>query len=131
LQLSTLHERLRATHQLATERFRNLTAEVEEERPGRDPEELAAEAETLRDQERELRAALAEDQARLNEAVEGRQQMERRLADAERALVMAVKAIADRREGLARLGGQVNAGRSPSAGAAAEVARLRPYLGPG
>jgi chromosome segregation protein len=124
LQLSTLHERLRATHQLATERFRNLSAEVEEERPGRDPEELAAEAEALREQEFDLRAALAEDQARLNEAVEGRQQMERRLADAEKALVMAVKAIADRREGLARLVGQVNAVRSKSAAAAEEIARL-------
>jgi chromosome segregation protein len=124
LQLSTLHERLRATHQLATERFRNLSAEVEEERPGRDPDELAAEADALREQERELRAALAEDQARLNEAVEGRQQMERRLADAERALVLAVKAIADRREGLARLVGQVNAVRSRSAAAAEEIARL-------
>ena len=59
--------------------WRNLTTEVEEERPGRDPDELAAEAEALREQEHELRAALAEDQARLNEAVEGRQQMERRL----------------------------------------------------
>jgi chromosome segregation protein len=67
--------------------------------PGRDPDELAAEAEALREQERELRAALAEDQARLNEAIEGRQQMERRLADAEQALVAAVEAIADRREG--------------------------------
>jgi chromosome segregation protein len=124
LQLSTLHERLRATHQLATERFRNLSSEVEEERPGRDPDELAAEADALREQERELRAALAEDQARLNEAVEGRQQMERRLADAERALVVAVKAIADRREGLARLVGQVNAVRSRSAAAADEIARL-------
>ena len=35
--------------------------------------------------------------------------MERRLAEAERALVAAVKAIADRREGLAKLTGQVNA----------------------
>jgi chromosome segregation protein len=124
LQLSTLHERLRATHQLAGERFRNLSAEITDERPGRDPEELAAEAEALREQEHELRAALAEDQNRLTDAIEGRQQMERRLADAERALVMAVKAIADRREGLAKLIGQVNAVRSRSAAAADEIARL-------
>src|SRR5690606_1121371 len=112
LRLSTLQERLRATHQLATERYRNLTTEQEEERPGRDPDELAAEAAELREQEREMRAALAEDQARLNEAVEGRQQMERRLAEAEQALVAAVKAIADRREGLAKLVGPVKAMRS-------------------
>jgi chromosome segregation protein len=124
LQLSTVQERLRATHQLALQRWRNLTAEEPEVRPGRDPLELVAEAEALREQEFTLRAELAEDQARLNEAVEGRQQMERRLADAEQALVAAVRAIADRREGLARLVGQVNAMRTRSTAAADEIARL-------
>jgi chromosome segregation protein len=124
LQLSTVQERLRATHQLALQRWRNLTAEEPEVRPGRDPDEVAAEAEALREQEFALRAELAEDQARLNEAVEGRQQMERRLADAEQALVAAVRAIADRREGLARLVGQVNAMRTRSTAAADEIARL-------
>jgi chromosome segregation protein len=128
LQLSTLLERLRATHQLAVERWRNLSAEVEDERPGRDPDELAAEAEQMREQERTMRAALAEDQARLNMAVEGRQHMERKLAEAEKALVAAVKAIADRREGLARLVGQVNAMRTRSTAAADEIARLEASL---
>jgi chromosome segregation protein len=124
LRLSTLRERIHATHQLATERWRNLTTEPEEERPGRDPDELEAEADKLREQETQMRSALAEDQARLNEAVEGRQQMERRLAEAEKALVAAVKAIADRREGLAKLVGQVNALRTRSTAAAEEIARL-------
>lgn len=124
LRLSTLQERMQGTHQLAVERWRNLSAEVAEERPGRDPEELAAEAEALREQEFELREALAEDQARLNAAIEGRQRMEHRLADAERALVAAVRAIADRREGLAKLVGQVNAMRTRSTAAADEIARL-------
>jgi chromosome segregation protein len=124
LQLSTLTERMRATHQLAVERWRNLTVEVEEERPGRDPDELAAEAEALREQEHELRVALAEDQARLNEAIEGRQQMGTAPRRRERALVAAVRAIADRREGLAKLVGQVNAMRTRSSAAADEIARL-------
>jgi chromosome segregation protein len=124
LQLSTVQERLRATHQLALQRWRNLTAEEPEVRPGPDPEELLAEAEALREQEIELRAELAEQQARLNEAVESRMQMERRLAEAEEALVAAVRAIADRRESLARLAGQVNAMRTRSAAAAEEIARL-------
>ncbi|HEY7226116.1 MAG TPA: chromosome segregation protein SMC [Micromonosporaceae bacterium] len=124
LQLSTVQERLRATHQLALQRWRNLTAEEPEVRPGRDPEEILAEAEALREQELALRAELAQDQSRLNEAVEGRQQMERRLADAEQALVAAVRAIADRREGLAKLVGQVNAMRTRSSAAADEIARL-------
>jgi chromosome segregation protein len=128
LQLSTLQERLRATHQVATERLRGLSEETEEERPGRDPEELAAESDRVREQEAELRAELAEDQSRLAEAVERRQQLERRLADAERALVAAVKAIADRREGLAKLAGQVNAMRTRSTAAADEIARLSTSL---
>src|SRR5262245_9269118 len=124
LQLSTLQERLRATDQLATERLRNLSTEVAEERPAREPDQLQAEAEELREQERALREALADDQARLNLAVEGRQQMERRLSEAEKALVAAVKAIADRREGLAKLVGQVNAMQTRSSAAADEIARL-------
>jgi chromosome segregation protein len=128
LQLSTLQERLRATYQLATERHRNLTTEVEDERPGRDPDELAAEAEEMREQERVMREALADDQARLNAAVEGRQQLERRLVEAEQALVAAVKAIADRREGLAKLIGQVNAVRSRASAADEELARLSASL---
>jgi chromosome segregation protein len=128
LQLTTLQERLRATHQLAVERYRNLSADVEDARPGRDPDELAAEAEEMREQERTMREALADDQTRLNQAIEGRQQLERRLAEAERALVAAVKAIADRREGLAKLTGQVNAMRTRSTAAADEIARLEASL---
>jgi chromosome segregation protein len=128
LHLTTLTERMRATHQLAGERLRNLSIEPEEERPGQDPEQLAAEAEELREHERLMREALADDQARLNAAVEGRQQMERRLAEAERALVAAVKAIADRREGLAKLVGQVNAMRTRSTAADDEIARLETAL---
>jgi chromosome segregation protein len=124
LQLSTVQERLRATHQLALQRWRNLTAEEPEVRQGPDPDELIAEAEALREQEFELRVELAEHQARLNEAVESRMQMERRLAEAEQALVAAVRAIADRRESLAKLVGQVNAMRTRSTAAAEEIARL-------
>jgi chromosome segregation protein len=123
-QLSTLQERFRSTSQLATERLRHLTAPEEAERPGRDPDELAAEAEQVRAEEAQLRSALAADQRRLAEAVTARQEQERALAAAERALVAAAKAIADRREGLATLAGQVAAARSRTSAAADEIARL-------
>lgn len=123
-QLSALQERFRSTEQLARERLRHLTTAADDERPGRDPEELEAEAEAVREQEEELRAALAEDQIRLAEAVEHRQELERQLAEAERALVAAAKAIADRREGLAKLTGQVNSARARASSAAEEIARL-------
>jgi chromosome segregation protein len=124
IQLSTLTERLRSAHQLAVERERNLSVTPDDERPGRDPDELIAEAEAAHEQETELREALADDQARLAEAVAARQELERRLAQAERALVAAVKAIADRREGLAKLTGQVNALRTRATAADDEIARL-------
>ncbi|MFK3980209.1 chromosome segregation protein SMC [Micromonospora sp. NPDC050397] len=122
--LSTLQERFRSTEQLARERLRHLSATPDDERPGRDPDQLAAEAESVRAHEEELRAALTDDQIRLAEAVESRQQLERQLAEAERALVTAAKAIADRREGLARLTGQVNSARARTGTAAEEIERL-------
>jgi chromosome segregation protein len=123
-QLSTLQERFRATSQLATERLRHLSAPEEAGPPGRDPEQLAAEAEQVRAEEARLRAGLAADQRRLAEAVAARQDQERALAAAERDLVAAAKAVADRREGLAKLAGQVAAARSRTTAAADEIARL-------
>ncbi|MCA2215125.1 chromosome segregation protein SMC [Jidongwangia harbinensis] len=122
--LSALQERFRSTEQLASERLRHLAATPDEERPGRDPEQLVAEAERVREQEEELREALTDDQMRLAEAVEHRQDLERQLAAAENALRTAAKAIADRREGLAKLTGQVNAARARTGSAAEEIERL-------
>ena len=122
--LSALQERFRSTEQLARERLRHLSAVPDDERPGRDPEQLLAESEKVREQEEELRAALTDDQVRLAEAVEYRQELERQLAAAERQLVAAAKAIADRREGLARLTGQVNSARARSGSGGEEIERL-------
>lgn len=128
-QLSALQERFRSTAQLAAERHRHLAAPTEEERSGRDPDRLEAEAEAVREQEEALREALTDDQVRLAEAVERRQELERQLAGAERALVAAVKAIADRREGMAKLSGQVNAARTRTATASEEIERLSTAYG--
>ncbi|HEX5542398.1 MAG TPA: chromosome segregation protein SMC, partial [Micromonospora sp.] len=123
-QLSALQERFRSTEQLARERLRHLSIIPDDERPGRDPEQLEAEAEAVREQEEELRAALTDDQIHLAEVVEERQELERQLVDAERALVAAAKAIADRREGLAKLTGQVNSAQARTTSAAEEISRL-------
>jgi chromosome segregation protein len=122
-QLSALQERFRSTEQLASERLRHLSAAPDDERPGRDPDQLAAEAETVRAQETALRDALEADEDRLSEAVERRQELERQLSEAEKALVIAVKAIADRREGLAKLTGQVNTVRTRASAAEEEIGR--------
>ena len=123
-QLSALQERFRSTAQLAAERLRHLSAPAEDEQRGRDPDLLVEEAERVRDEEVALREALEIDKDRLAEAVAARQRLEHELAAAEKALVAAVKAVADRREGLAKLAGQVASARTRTTTAAEEISRL-------
>ena len=123
--LSALDERLRGTAALAGERRRHLTAALSESlRPGRDPEQVEREAQAVRVQEAELAGRLEADRARLADAVTARTDAEGALAAEDRALVVARRAVADRREGLARLTGQVGALRSRAAAAQAELGRL-------
>ncbi|WP_405365314.1 chromosome segregation protein SMC [Kitasatospora sp. NBC_00039] len=123
--LSALAERTRGTVGLAEARARHAAAGGQaEERRGRDPEELEREAERVREEEAALAEALEEAQGALAEAVETRSGLERALAAEERRLKDAARAIADRREGLARLQGQAAAARSKAAAAQAEIGRL-------
>ncbi|MFE0459759.1 chromosome segregation SMC family protein, partial [Kitasatospora sp. NPDC058965] len=123
--LSALVERTRGTIGLAEARIRHATSGAgPEERRGRDPEELAAEAEQIREEEAALTEALEEAQYALAEAVERRAELERELTAEEQRLRAAARAAADRREGLARLQGQAAAAASRAAGAQAEIDRL-------
>jgi chromosome segregation protein len=122
--LSALEERLRGTASLAAERARHLAAEPEQPRPGRDPDQLEAEAAEVREEEQRLQGGLSDAKAALTEVVAQRQEYERRLTEAERELVAAARAVADRREGLAKLVGQVNALRTRAGAAADEITRL-------
>ncbi len=122
--LSALEERLRGTVRLAVERERHLSASVEAPRGGRDPDELEAEAEQTALLEQELQEGVTEARIGLAEAVETRAELERMVQAAEKAHLAAVRAIADRREGLARLSGQVEALRSKTSATAEEIERL-------
>ena len=123
--LSALEERLRGTGTLAAERHRHLTAALPEEaRQGRDPEQIEQEAAAVREQEAALEEQLVEDRQRLQDAVTRRTDAEAALSAEEKALVAAVRAVADRREGLAKLTGQVGALRSRAQAAEAELGRL-------
>jgi chromosome segregation protein len=127
-QLSALAERLRGTVQLAVQRARHLSAPIEAHRPGRDPDELEREAAAAQTNEAELHAVVEEARAILSAAMDQRIELEDALADAERAHLAAVRAVADRREGLARLTGQVEALRSTSGATAEEIERLSSAL---
>ncbi|RHW27879.1 chromosome segregation protein SMC [Nocardioides immobilis] len=123
--LGALRERLRGTQSLAAERVRNAAgvqeAEVEQ---GKDPAELDAEADRLAEHEAEILALVAEQQTALDEAVAARKAAEDAAAHEERRVAGLLRAAADRREGLARLHGQVNALRSRATAAEEERGRL-------
>ncbi|MBY8879434.1 AAA family ATPase [Actinacidiphila acidipaludis] len=123
-ELSQLAERVRGTIGLAEQRHRHATGQPAEERRGRDPEDMEREAARIREQEAELTEALDAAQRALDDTVGHRAELEHRLAEEENRLRAAARAIADRREGLARLNGQVNAARSKAAAAEAEIGRL-------
>lgn len=123
-ELSQLAERVRGTVSLADARVKSATAAPPEERRGRDPEDMEREAARIREQEAELTAALEAAEHALEDTVGHRADLERELAVEERRLKDVARAIADRREGLARLTGQVNAARSRAGSAQAEIDRL-------
>ncbi|EOD68929.1 chromosome segregation protein SMC, partial [Amycolatopsis vancoresmycina] len=122
--LSALAERLRGTVRLAVERQRHLSADVSTSTGGRDPEELLEEAERVAEQEEELNEAVMEARELLAETVLRREDLEQRVQAAERAHWAAVRAIADRREGMAKLTGQVEALRSKNGATSDEIDRL-------
>lgn len=126
--LGALRERLRGTQSLAAERVRNAAgihdADAEQAGGAKDPDELDAEADRLAAQEAEILAQVAAHQAALEEAVAARKVAEDAAAHEERRVAGLLRAAADRREGLARLHGQVNALRTRATAAEEEKGRL-------
>jgi len=126
--LSALRERLRGTASLAADRARLLGESAGERAPGQDVDELLAQAERVRAAEAELAAEVDVARTALEAAVEGRQAAEQEAQAAERDLATALRAAADRREGVARLAGQVGARRSRLEATGEEIGRLRATL---
>ncbi len=123
--LTALRERFRGTQSLAAERVRNAAGVAETEvEQGRDPDEIEAEAGRLAAQEAEIAAQVTEQQAALEQAVAARRGAEEAAANEERRVAGLLRAAADRREGLARLHGQVNTLRSRAHAAEEEIGRL-------
>ena len=121
--LSALAERVSATVRIASERAQHLDPE-QEPSSGPDPEALDAEADEVAAHEQQLLAELAESRDRLTAARDELAEREGVAAEAERAHLAAVRAEADRREGLARLAGQVDTMRTRVESIDETVARL-------
>lgn len=108
---SALAERLSATVRIATDRAQLFEAETEVS-TGQDPEALEAEADEVAELEMELLGELEESRIVLETARAELAEREQLAAEAERAHLAAARAEADRREGLARLAGQVDTMRT-------------------
>ncbi|HEY9305562.1 MAG TPA: chromosome segregation protein SMC, partial [Mycobacterium sp.] len=109
--LSALAERVSATVRIASERAQHLDPEPTTT-GGPDPDALEAEAQEVAAAEQQLLAELAATRGRLDAARTELADRERDAAEAEQAHLAAVQAEADRREGLARLAGQVETMRA-------------------
>jgi chromosome segregation protein len=124
--LSGLAERVRSTISLASERIRHAEVEPDlDAGTGRDPETLEAQAAETLQAELGLRADVEAGQTALDSTTAARRQAEAAHSTAEAAYAAELRAEADRREGLARLGGQVAARRSRVEAAEEQVARQR------
>ena len=123
--LSGLRERFNGLVQLAAERSRNLQPEPEEESAGRDPEQIDAEARILREQQFELGREVEAARDILAAAESTRHVAEQALGFEEQRVAQAERAAADRREGLARLAGKVQAAQSRLDARTAEIDRLQ------
>ncbi|WP_432878282.1 chromosome segregation protein SMC [Kribbella sp. CA-245084] len=124
-QLSGFGEKIKGTARIAADRIRSLNDEADDgPRSGRDPEELELEAARVRETEAQIEAEVEAHSELLAESVERRQQLESQEAEEERRISALIRAAADRREGLARLTGQVNALQSRAAAAESEIGRL-------
>jgi chromosome segregation protein len=122
--LAGLAEQIRGTGRLAAERASHLGGEPEQLRFHADPDELESQARAAREEEQRIVVQLGQDRQRLAAAVTVREEAEARLTAAEQALVSAVRAVADRREGLARLAGDVSAAQTRRVAAEEEAGRL-------
>ena len=122
--LAALRERLASTVSIAGERVRNADAAGEGDRPGRDPELIEREAAEMRKAEAALNVEVAQAGQALSDATAALKEAESVHEHAERTFTAQQRAIADRREGLARLTGEVNTLRSRTEAAGAEIERL-------
>ncbi|MET1133672.1 MAG: AAA family ATPase, partial [Aeromicrobium sp.] len=122
--LGSLRERFHGTANVARDRIR-LAADASSDRvDGRDPEELEADARRAQERLVELEADVATTAEALQATIAARGEAEEAYSTEERRIAGLLRAAADRREGLARLHGQVNGLKSRAAAAGEEIGRL-------
>ncbi|KYH43294.1 chromosome segregation protein SMC [Branchiibius sp. NY16-3462-2] len=123
---NALAERVAATGSLAAERVRLLAEHEasEQQSSGRDPEKLREQAARLREDHERLGGEIDRAAAALEAAVQRRTDLEQAHQEEQQRLQRVARAIADRREGLAKLEGQVAARHSRIDAAQGELDRF-------
>lgn len=121
--LSTLAERARATARISEDRARSLAAEVAIHH-GTDPDELDRQAERAAAHEAELASEVEKAAAAAGRATTELSSAEAALVALEAEHLKAVRAIADRREGVARLAGKVETLAARIETTEAEIGRI-------
>jgi len=122
--LTTLRERAATTASIAAERVRVAAQVSQAPALVRDPAQVEADITQARAEEAERRVDVSVAEARLAETTRDREAAEQVRLDAEQEYGRAVRASADRREGLAKLEGQINALRSRLQAGAEEDERV-------
>ena len=124
-QLSSGREKFRSLGSLAEERRRLLGAADEVPDSGRDPEQLERNAARVREEQAALEEGILQNRTALDAATAAKQDAESAASAEDKRLAAVLRAAADRREGLAKLAGQVGAARSRVEAAQSELGRLR------
>ena len=122
--LSSIRERLRNLGALAEDRVRMLGSTVDNE-PVTDLVEMAEQLDRAQSARAELDAEVRAAADALEVAVAARAEAESAAVASEKHLANLLRSVADRREGVARLAGQVAARRSRIEAMEAEIGRLR------
>ncbi|MGJ9405137.1 chromosome segregation protein SMC [Nesterenkonia aurantiaca] len=121
--LERVQERLRSVASLAQERARSLRASAVVQQSGRDPEALRAQAQSVAEAAAELDAEVTANRERLERCSAARAQAEDAWKVEETRLTEQLRAVADRRAGLATLRGRVDTAQGRID--AAQARRLR------
>ena len=122
--LSSIRERLRNLGALAEDRVRMLGSAVDSG-PVTDLVEMAEQLDRAQTAREELAGQVREAAVGLEQAIAYRQQAEVTAEASEKHLANLLRSVADRREGVARLAGQVAAKRSRIEAMEAEIGRVR------
>lgn len=122
--LAGLRERLTSTITIAGERVRNASLATVDDSRGRDPEAIEAEAAAVEAQHEAMSSQVEARAEALRQATAAKAEADEAAAAAEAHYAAQVRAIADRREGLVRLTGEVNSLRSRTEATDAEIGRL-------